>query len=357
MKRVFQSLILCSAAACSSTPANNTNDMGSTPDLTSAALPAQKLKQTNLTADVSGGAHVDAKLLNPWGLAFNPSGPAWVADNHAGVATVYDSTGTALPLTVTVAPASGAGMGAPTGQIFNGTAGNFMGDKFIFSTEDGTIAGWQSGTATTLRADKSAGGAIYKGLVALTKGAATRLYAADFHNGKVDVFDSSYASVALTNGFVDAQIPAGFAPFNVNAIDGQLYVAYAKQDGSAEDDVKGAGNGYVDIFDFDGKLVSRFASAGVLNSPWQVVKAPADFGALSGLILVGNFGDGAINAFDSTGTVKAKVTDASGAPLLIDGLWALVFGPDTAGQAHNQLFFTAGPAGESHGLYGRLELP
>ncbi|HEX3696161.1 MAG TPA: TIGR03118 family protein [Polyangia bacterium] len=310
-------------------------------------------------SDGPAGITIDPNLVNPWGLAFNPSGPLWVADNHSGLSTVYSATGEILPVVVTVPVPADGGMppSAPTGLVFNGSATTFMGDKFIFSSEDGTISGWQTGTAAALRADNSPADAIYKGLALATSGGASHLFATDFHNGKIDVFDESYAKVVPAGGFTDATIPAGFAPFGVQAIADAIWVTYAQQDDMKEDDMPGPGNGYVDVFDFDGHFVRRAISQGALNSPWALVVAPADFGAFSGALLVGNFGDGHINAYNqATGALLGGALDTAGAPLKIDGLWALVFGNDSTGAPHTRLYFTAGPKMESHGLLGYLDV-
>jgi uncharacterized protein (TIGR03118 family) len=304
---------------------------------------------------------VDPNLVNPWGLAFNTTaGLIWTADNGTGQATVYSATGVVQPLVVTVAvpPDGGVPPSAPTGLVFSTTAADFNGDKFIFSSEDGTIVGWQTGMTTAVRVDNSGASAKYKGLALGASAGAERLFATDFHNGKVDVFDATYAKVTPAGGFTDPNLPAGFAPFGIHAVGVTVYVTFAKQDADKKDDVKGAGNGYVDLFDFDGHLVRRVASAGALNSPWGVAIAPADFGAFSNALLIGNFGDGRVNAYTvTTGFWLGSALDTSGAPLSIDGLWSIVFGPDTAGAPHNRLFFTAGPGDENHGLLGHLDLP
>jgi uncharacterized protein (TIGR03118 family) len=301
---------------------------------------------------------VDPNLVNPWGLAINPTGPIWVADNHTGLSTVYNAAGQVMSLVVTVPVGDGGtAPSAPTGLVFNATTG-FQGDKFIFSTEDGTVSGWQSGTAGLLRVDSTAASSVYKGLALMTQNAVSRIYATDFHNGKVDVFDQTYAKVTAAGGFTDANPMAGYAPFGIQAIGSTIYVTYAKQDDMKMDDMSGPGNGYVDAFDFDGHFMKRVISQGALNSPWAVALAPADFGAFSGALLVGNFGDGHIGAYNaSTGVFLGAALTTAGAPLAIEGLWALVFGNDTAGAAHNRLFFTAGPHDESHGLLGHLDLP
>jgi uncharacterized protein (TIGR03118 family) len=331
--------------------------------------PPQRLKETLLVSDQpdAGATTTDPNLVNAWGLAFNPAGPIWVADNGTGLATVYTAEGQIVPLVVTiptppvvVATTPGAptapSHSAPTGAVFNSTNG-FQGDKFIFSTEDGTIAGWQANNTATLRADKSASGTRYKGLAIAAQNNIPRIYATDFHNGKVDVYDGNYGLLTLTNGFTNPAIPAGFAPFGIRAIGEAIFVTYAKQDTDAQDDVAGAGNGFVAVFDFDGKLQTTLISNGLLNSPWGIAVAPSDFGNLSNELLIGNFGDGRINGYDlKSGSLVSTVQDTNGAPLVIDGLWSLLFGNDTAGAAHNQLFFTAGPNMESHGLLGRLDL-
>jgi uncharacterized protein (TIGR03118 family) len=307
-------------------------------------------------ADGPTAPTIDPDLVNPWGLAFNPTGPVWVADNHSGLSTIYNAQGQKQALVVTIPTAAGGTPpSAPTGLVFNVTTG-FMGDHFIFSSEDGTITGWATGTAAVMRSDNSTAGAVYKGLALGIRNNIPRLYATDFHNGKVDVFDQGYAKITTTGGFADANLPAGFAPFGVQASGPVVYVTYAKQDADKMDDTAGAGNGFVDVFDFDGVLTKRLISGGALNSPWAIAMAPADFGPLSHDLLVGNFGDGHINAYDpSTGASLGPVVDSPGVPLAIPGLWALVFGNDTPGAAHNQLFFTAGPGMEMHGLLGRLD--
>jgi uncharacterized protein (TIGR03118 family) len=306
--------------------------------------------------DAPQGPFVDPNLINPWGLAFNPTGPIWVADNGTGVATVYASSGLPAALVVTIPTADGGTPpAAPTGLVFNPTT-SFMGDKFIFDSEDGTIVGWQTGTAGVLRVDNSAAHAIYKGLTMALRNNVPRLYATDFHNRKIDVFDANYAKVTTTGGFADANIPAGFAPFGIQADGSVIMVTYAKQDTMMEDDVAGVGNGYIDVFDFDGVLTKRLISQGMLNSPWGLAIAPADFGGFPRALIVGNFGDGHINAYDaSTGAFLSTVNDALGVPFTFPGLWALVFGNDTPGAVHNQLFFTAGGKMEDHGTLGRID--
>ncbi|HEY5998305.1 MAG TPA: TIGR03118 family protein [bacterium] len=313
-----------------------------------------------LVSDVSGRApNLDPNLVNAWGLAFNPFGYAWVADNGMGFATLYDGDGHPQPLVVTIPG------GSPTGVVFNGSeqfvvsANALSGPAhFLFATENGTIAGW-SPTVDAANAvqvvDSAAAGAVYKGLAMGANGTEVLLYATDFHNGRVDVFNGSFQPVALAGTFSDPTIPGGFAPFGIQNILGNLYVTYARQDAARHDDVAGPGLGFVNVFDTNGRLVRRFARRGQLNSPWGLALAPADFGRFSNCLLVGNFGDGTINAFDPvTRTFRGKLRTGMGKALKIDGLWGLAFGNGLEGQPVNTLYFTAGPSHEAHGLYGRI---
>jgi uncharacterized protein (TIGR03118 family) len=327
-------------------------------------------RQTNLVSDIPGlAAATDVNLQNPWGIAASATSPLWIANNRTGVATLYNGAGVATPLVVTVAPTfGGAGPAAPTGQVFNGTAsfeltpGNPA--RFIFATEDGTISGWNpavSPTTAILQVDKSPSGDIYKGLAIGNNGERDLLYAANFHHGDVDVFDNTFASIALAGSFTDPNLPAGYAPFNVQTMGGQLFVTYALQDAGGEDDVPGPGHGFVDVFDLNGSLVRRLISGGQLNSPWGLAVAPAGFGEFGGDLLVGNFGDGKINAFDpATGDFHGTLSNSTGDPLVNLGLWGLRFGNGGNGGAMNALFFTAGIPGpdgevEDHGLFGKIE--
>src|SRR5438309_2116506 len=263
--------------------------------------------QHNLVSDIPGLAnHTDPNLANPWGIASSATSPFWVSDNHTGVSTLYNSTGTPLALIVTVPPPSGGiPPSAPTGVVFNATsdfqvAGPGTAAHFIFATEDGTIAGWNSGTNAILEVDNSAAGAVYKGIALGNNGISNFLYAANFHSGAIDVFNGSFAPTTLAGHFTDPNLPAGFAPFNIQNIGGSLLVTYALQDAAKHDDVAGPGNGFVDQFDLNGVLERRLISDGALNSPWGLAIAPGAFGAFSNDLLVGNFGDGHIHAFDPT---------------------------------------------------------
>lgn len=333
------------------------------------------VEQVNIVSDQSdAGAATDPDLVNAWGLAFNPKGVAWVSANGKGLAPAYDSNGNSKIKVTIPPPDGGQPPSAPTGQVFNDVVSNFGGDVFIFATEDGTIAGWQpsAGNTAVIRADNSGGNAVYKGLASGMLAGQPRLFAADFHNKKIDVLDRYYKAVTDHHGFSDCQLPKGFAPFNVMVRDDLLFVTYALQDEAAKDDVKGAGNGYVDVFDLEGRLLDRLISQGVLNSPWGMAfvsgssapckaSSPCTKGETFKL-LVGNFGDGHINVFtvarqglDVKATSVGPLIDAmTGQALVIDGLWALVFGPGAAGFAAQDLFFTAGPTDEQHGLFGKL---
>lgn len=328
-------------------------------------------QQHNLVANAAGAADfTDPNLVNPWGIAFNPFGPAWLADNGTGVSSIYDGTGTPNALVVQVPSPTDVGGGHPSGIVFNGSATDFMisannvaaAAQFIFATEEGVIAGWAPTVDQThaIRVvdNSAATGAVYKGLALSANGTGSLLYAADFHNAKIDVFDGAFKPVTLTAGaFTDPNIPAGFAPFGIQAINGSIYVSYAMQDANRQDDVPGAGLGFVDVFDTNGLLVKSLIAQGNLNAPWGMTLAPASFGDAGGRLLVGNFGDGSINAYDlATGSLIGQLVDVNGSPILIDGLWGLAFGNGFANQPVNTLFFTAGPNGEQGGLYGRIDM-
>lgn len=336
---------------------------------TSAQAAGNFYQQHNLVGNLAGAAdHTDSNLVNAWGIAFNPTGPVWVANNGTGTSTLYDGTGTAIPLVVQIPTPTDPAGGNPTGIVYNGSTGFVVSagsvsaaSRFIFATEDGVIAGWAPSVDQThaIRAiDNSAStGAVYKGLALGAGGNGSLLYAADFHNNKIDVFDGSFKPVALATGaFADPGLPAGFAPFGLQAINGDIYVAYAKQDADKHDDVKGDGFGFVNVFSPNGELIKRFASGGRLNAPWGMALAPAGFGKFGNRLLVGNFGDGRINAYDlASGEFVGQLSGADDSPVQIDGLWGLAFGNGFSNQPANTLFFAAGPYGEQRGLYGRID--
>jgi uncharacterized protein (TIGR03118 family) len=326
-------------------------------------------QQRNLVSNTSAirAAHHDRHLVNAWGLAFNPYGVAWVADNGTGFSTLYDGNGVPQSLVVQI-PGAGKASGNPTGIAFYGgnafmvSKGSASGpSRFLFVSEDGGIAGWSPMVDMTLAirmVDNGAGHAIYKGVAISGNGRGNLLYATDFHNGKVDVYDSNFHPVSLPGRpFYDPALPSGYGPFGIQAINGDLYVSYAKQDAEREDDVHGAGLGFVDVYDTDGRLLRRFASNGALNAPWGMALAPASFGKFSNRLLVGNFGDGTINAYDlDSGRFQGRLKGANGQPIRIPGLWGIAFGNGLAQQPVDTLFFASGPNDENNGLYGRLDV-
>jgi uncharacterized protein (TIGR03118 family) len=315
-------------------------------------------QQTNLVSDMSGVAnHTDPNLVNPWGIAFFPGQPFWIADNNSGFATVYDANGD-LELTVQIPAPPGDGSPAtPTGTVINATAGFMAGgvtSQFLFDSEDGTISGWNGTGNAILAVDNSSKGAVYKGLALLSpSGTAPYLAATNFNGGVIETFNESFAPVATQGSFTDPNLPAGYAPFNIQQVGNQVFVTYAVQDTAKHDPVNAPGNGVVDIYDLNGNFVKRFAMGGALNSPWGVVQASPSFGAFSNDILIGDFGDGTINAFDSNGNSLGQLKDSTGKVITNGSLWSLVFGEGGTGDS-NTLYFTAGLANESHGFFGAI---
>ena len=301
----------------------------------------------------------DASLVNGWGLSAGPATPWWAADNGTNTSTLYNGVGAKQALTVSVA-------GAPTGTVFNGSASDFVVSqngksavaRFLFATEGGTIMGWSPAVnpaAAVAGADRSSAGAIYKGLAV----ANDKLYASDFHNGRVDVFDKSFKLVP--GGFSDPRIAQGYAPFGIQALGGNIFVTYAQQDAQKKDDVKAPGQGFVDEFTPDGALVAQVVNSGKKNAPlnasWGLALAPAGFGVFAGDLLVGNFGNGRISAYTQRGTkwvFKGQLRGADGTPIAIDGLWAIAFGNGAAAGPASTLYFLSGPSVEAHGLFGSI---
>jgi uncharacterized protein (TIGR03118 family) len=333
--------------------------------LWSAGPASAGLIQVNLVSNVPGVAMVtDPLLINAWGMASSPTSPWWISDNGTGVSTLYNgNNGAKSALTVTIpTEVNGTPPSAPTGLVFNNTAGFALpgGAKstFIFATENGTIAGWNGAQGTTAfnKVDMSAGGTVFKGLAIGSVGAANYLYATDFTNGAVRVFDTTFAPAALSGNFTDPILPAGYVPFGIKNLGGKIYVTYAL--GNGHDETDGPGLGVVDVFDTNGNLLSRVASGGPLDAPWGLTIAPAGFDAFGNDLLVGNFGDGKIDAYDpSTFAFMGQLLDLAGQPIQIDGLWDLNFGNGGSGGPKNSLFFSAGPDGESNGLFGDLQVP
>jgi uncharacterized protein (TIGR03118 family) len=339
--------------------------MPSTPPTVTAAFTA-----TNVVADSgTGAAHVDPKLINAWGLAFNPTGFVWVANQGSSTSTLYDGKGVPQSLVVAIPPGAGGNAGS-TGIVYNGTQ-DFKVSKngvsgvaaFIFVGTGGTVSGWSPAVdrtnAVTMvdTAANGAGPAAYTGLTLSNYAGVNYLYAADFRNGRVDVYDPSWQKVTLPGGsFNDPNLPSGYAPFGIQAIGDRVYVTYAQHAPSGPRENLGPGLGLVDVFSANGALVRRFASNGALNAPWGVALAPAGFTGFANMLLIGNFGDGKINAFDpASGAMVGTLGKADKTPIVIDGLWGIGFGNGLNDQPANTLFYAAGPGDGAHGLYGRID--
>ncbi|MGZ8291686.1 MAG: TIGR03118 family protein [Telluria sp.] len=326
-----------------------------------------------LVANVAalGAENLDPNLVNAWGVAFNPFGFVWVSAEGTGRSTLYDGDGHPQSLVVTIPPPAGsASPGAPAGIVFYGGGGFVVSNgsssgpsRFIFAGEDGVISGWAPNVDFTnaIRVvDNSASGAIYKGLALGAGGSGALLYATDFRNARVDVFDATFQPASLPGKpFHDPHLPHGFAPFGIQAINGDIYVSYAKQDKDKDTfhEAPGRGLGLVTVFSPTGEYVRRLITRGALNAPWGMALAPASFGKFGNRLLVANFGDGAINAYDvANGRFAGRLRGTDREPLRIDGLWGLAFGNGVNNQPLNTLFFTAGPNDEKHGLYGRIDV-
>jgi uncharacterized protein (TIGR03118 family) len=332
-----------------------------------SAAPANAYVVHNLVSD---GVHpadtTDPNLVNAWGLTAGPTTPWWVADNGTDLSTLYTAAGAKVALEVQVG-------GGPTGAVFNGTTsfvvtnGTASGPAlFLFASEDGAIRGWNPAVPppppshqAQVAVDRSSVGAIYKGLaIGSTPSSGPLLYATDFHNGRVDVFDGSFNLVSTPGAFTDPGLPTGYAPFGIQSIGTQVFVTYAKQDADREDEIGGQSLGFVDVFDMSGAFQGRVATRGQLNAPWGLALAPDSFGRFAGDLLVGNFGDGEIHAFqleDGTWVPRGALRGTDGRRIAIDGLWALEFGNGAPNNGPTDtLFFTAGPDEESHGLFGTI---
>jgi uncharacterized protein (TIGR03118 family) len=345
---------------------------------------------TPLVSDTqTTAATTDPVLQNSWGVTFTPAGsPFWIADNATGCSTLYDGDGTkvalqvSIPLPGNIIPTTACKTvnpkmppsptpAAPTGVVWNPTTnaatafpvpGTTLPASFIFVTEDGTVSAWTGGLTPANNAvqavdnskmPNAASGAVYKAAAMAVNVNGVFLFATNFRAGTIDVFDHTYKPVTTDGGFVDRDIPAGFAPFGIRSIDGDLFVTYAKQNPGKDADVAGPGNGFVDVFDTDGHLLRRFVSRGQLNSPWGIERASYAFGRFSGKILIGNFGNGRINVFDDGGRFVDALEDGHERPLTIDGLWTLTLGGG-AKSSPDTLYFTAGPNGEADGLFGTI---
>ena len=324
-----------------------------------APCQAVRLGVTNLVSDdpVGHPAQItDPGLKNAWGISASPTGPFWVSSNGAGTAVLYRVDSVTQATTKVGLTVSIPGDGSVTGQVFNSSgAAAFNGDPFLFVNEDGTISGWRGALGTTAEVLQLASDAVYKGSAFALTGGHSYLYAANFHSGKVDVLKGDAGAPDLAGSFTDPALPSGYAPFNIQNLGGKLYVAYAKQ-GAGKDEEAGAGKGFVSVFDLQGNFLGRVGSGGTLDAPWGMAIAPSSFGAFAGDLLVGNFGDGRINVFDqSTNSFLGQLLDASASPLAIDGLWALAVGrAGASGGSVDDVYFTAGPGEEAHGLFGVL---
>src|SRR5271165_422192 len=324
-----------------------------------------------------GAAQTDPNLINPWGISESPASPFWISDNGSGMASIYSATSSGVttnvipPITIAVPPGQMPGTASPTGQVFN----SFQSDgaftlqdgspaTFLFATEDGTISGWnaKAGTQSIIAVDEAnnpadgdeamGAGAVYKGLAIAQGDNGPVLFAANFRHGTVDTYDKNFN---LVNSFTDPNVPSGFAPFNVQVLDGKLFVTFAQQDDTKHDDVAGAGNGFVDEFDLNGTMVQRVASNGPLDSPWGLAIAPQSFGRFAGDLLVGNFGDGMINAFNlNTDKFQGALKGPDGKPIVIGDLWGISPGNGGSGGSASALYFTAGVKDEAHGLFGSI---
>jgi uncharacterized protein (TIGR03118 family) len=330
---------------------------------TAMALPASAdfIKSTNLITDdqtANPAQTTDTNLVNGWGISYGPNSPFWVSDNGTGVTTVYrvnptTNVTTKIPLTVSI-----PGDGSVSGQAFNGAAasGAFHGDAFLFVNEDGTVSGWRGSLGTTAEVLQAGSVAnLYKGTTTAMVGGHEYLYSANFRSGQVDVMKGDAGAPSLAGHFVDPAMPSGYAPFNVQVLGGHMFVTYAAQVAGSNDEAHGAGLGFVDEYDLQGNFVRRVASKGVLDAPWGLAMAPEGFGKFAGDLLVGNFGDGHIDAFDlATMTFDGALTGMSGNPLAIDGLWGLIPGNGTLAGNAGDIYFSAGPGDESHGVFGVL---
>lgn len=323
------------------------------------AQPGNSYLRVDLVSD-EGGVQVkrpDPDLVNGWGLAASPTGPWWVNAADSGKSLLYNGHGNKNSLVVAVP-------GEPTGIVFNGGSAFVVPGagpaRFLFASEDGTISGWSPShvpiTDAVVVVDNSADEASYKGLAIDSTTAGTRIYAADFHNAHVDVFDGNFDPVNVAGAFTDPNLPAGYAPFGIQMLAGSIYVAYALQDDEGEEEVTGKGLGVVDKYDLNGHLIARVATGGALNAPWGMAMAPQNFGRFGGKLLIGNFGNGRINVYDPV-TFRARgfLKGTDGKAIAIDGLWGIAFGNGGNAGPTNTLFFAAGPDEEEHGLFGRID--
>jgi uncharacterized protein (TIGR03118 family) len=316
--------------------------------------------QTNLVSDQPGVAPIlDPDLVNPWGISMSATSPFWVANNVTGRATLYsgDVTGPLAKVALVVTIPGGL----PTGTVFNASSDFVVHSgalsapaRFLFATQTGAIVGWSGTTNAQIGGSADA---VYTGLAIGSVGSANYLYAADFEHGRIDVYDKMFNLAVLDGKFSDRNIPNSYSPFNIQNLGGKLYVTYAQQSHKEPDEETDHGSGFVDVFDTSGNLLQRLIEGNHLNAPWGLALAPATLGAFSNALIVGNFGDGQLHAYDvDDGKYVGELKDESGKPVVIDGLWGITFGNGGNGGDRNALYFAAGPDDETHGLFGSLRM-
>ena len=337
------------------------------PSRTVKAATSELFHQTNLVSDMAGVATItDPDLVNPWGITFTLTSPFWVADNFSGKSTLYsgDVNGSAFTKAALVVTIPG---GKPTGTVFNSTTSDFkvtsgsttVKATFLWATQTGAIIGWSGATNAQIG---TAADAVYTGLAlgSVTANGPNYLYAADFEHNKIDVYDGTFhtpPAPAFQNAFSDPNLPNSYSPFNIQNLGGKLYVTYAQQNHKEPDEETDRGSGFVDVYDTSGNLLQRLIKGNHLNAPWGMAFAPASFGAFAGALIVGNFGDGQLHAYDpESGKYLGEMKDESGKTLVIDGLWGIIVGNGGSGGDRNALYFAAGPDDETHGLFGSLRV-
>jgi uncharacterized protein (TIGR03118 family) len=336
----------------------------------SAAAASGVYHQTNLVSDLPGVALIqDPDLVNPWGISMSAASPFWVANNGSGTSTLYAGDVNGSPFVKNALVVSIPG-GLPTGTVFNtGSSTDFVVSSgtasgraaFLFASQVGIVSGWNSGVpppSPSMQAQVGGtGDAVYTGLAIGQVGTATYLYAADFEHGKIDVYDNTFHPATLDGSFSDPNIPNSYSAFNIQNIGEKLYVTYAQQSHKEPDEETGHGSGFVDVFDTSGHLLQRLIRGNHLKAPWGMALAPANFGVFSNALIVGNFGDGQLHAFDpESGKYLGEMKDEKRKPIVIDGLWGITFGNGGNGGDRNALYFAAGPDDETHGLFGSLRL-
>jgi uncharacterized protein (TIGR03118 family) len=327
---------------------------------------AQHYTRTDLTTDTSSTSpsapNIDPNLVNPWGMSRSSGGPWWISDNGTSVSTLYDALGVPKSLVVSIPGPDGQPGGTPTGTVYNYTGAFEVGPGqsaiFLFSTEDGTISGWNPGanaTSAIIKVNHN-GSAIYKGLALATTPAGPRLYATNFQSGGVEVFNGHFQHVGGGGGFLDPNLPANYAPFGIQNVGGNIVVTFVHRKPGSHDEDHGPGLGFVDIFDTSGRLLLRLQHGPYFNAPWAIALAPGDFGPFSHRLLIGNFGDGWIHAFNTvSGKLEGTMLDPTGAPIAIGGLWGLNFaGGNVNSGSATELYFTAGANDEADGIFGKL---